>query len=708
MPKKKENNYIYAKYKDILGIFLIAFSVLLLLSFILGGDKRYVGAIGSMLAAGLTNFLGLMSYLLPLVLIWWAVTEFRNKKFYFKYSMTAGMLIFILGGSILLHVISPSSGGILGDFSSDVIIQITFGRLGAYIISIALILMSLILMADISISRSITFILTLMKRLYGKFPKKIIGRKPVKQDPPVTKQPKPAKVKKETATKMVKTIFQKKQRPKKEKEKPAVPDKITPPVPAKASISSSKQYEVPLNLLTHNAQVKQKTAQEYERGEKLVEVLANFDIGAEIAAMQVGPAITRYEVTLPPDIKLSRIRNLDSNIAMALEAKTVRLLTPIPGKAAVGVEVPAIQQETVSMKTLIESDNFRLTDSSLPYCLGKSVNGDLEISDLAEMPHLLLAGATGSGKSVAIHVLINSIIFKSSPDDVRFILIDPKRVELPVYNGIPHLDSDVITDTNKAVRMLQAITSEMDQRYEILSQNNVANITAYNVKIAGGELKRLPRIVVIIDELADLMVMAKDKVERAIVRIAQMARAVGIHLVLATQRPSVDIITGIIKANLPARIAFNVLSGVDSRTILDSNGAEKLLGKGDMLYLASDLPQPERLQGCLIKRKEVENIVKYLKTLDFKHDRKLSLEDKLTESAAGIEYEDQIYPEAVKLVIEKKTASISFLQRRLRIGYNRAARIIDKMEDNGIVSEINGAKGREVLVSEDYLSELPS
>ncbi len=690
--ESKKNIKDSTKKKDITGIILLAFSIILIFAFILTPDKKYVGAVGAVLSGSLKEFLGYICYIVPVVLIWWAITEIRHKKFPFKYSMCAGLVMIILGGSILLHIISEGSGGILGDFSSDVIIQITFGKVGAYIISTALVLIALILMADVSIKKVVLFLIKLPKKSKIKKPRvvtkveKKVKKKHIKdyltrgldKSSPYSGRASSADLNKAFATR--------------------VSDNRSSTIPEKVD------YSIPLDLLNVQPRTKLKKDEENERGEKLIEVLANFGISARISGVLIGPATTRYEVTLPPDIKLSRIRNLDSNIAMALEAKTVRLLTPIPGKAAVGVEVPAIQQETVYIKTLIESGKFKSNTANLPYCLGKSVDGDFKIVDLSDMPHLLLAGATGSGKSIAIHALINSILFKSSPEDVKFLLIDPKRVELPVYNGIPHLDSEVITNSNKAVKMLQAVTLEMDERYDILSKNNVANIDAYNKIVESN--KKLPRIVVVIDELADLMVVAKDKVEIAIVRIAQMARAVGIHLVLATQRPSVDIITGIIKANLPARIAFNVLSGVDSRTILDSNGAEKLLGKGDMLYLATELPLAERLQGCFISRKEVEAVVEYLKNLNYGYVSGLKLQDKLKKNEGDIDYKDEIYPRAVETVIRLKKASTSLLQRRLSIGYNRAARIIDKMEANGIISNDGGVKGREVLVSEEYLRNL--
>ncbi|MBN2407148.1 MAG: DNA translocase FtsK 4TM domain-containing protein [Elusimicrobia bacterium] len=700
--RKSSDQPVDVKKKDIQGIALLSLGIILFFAFVLKGNEKYVGAFGALLAGALTDFLGYIRYIIPLIFVLWSFTEFKYKKFPFKYSMIGGFLLILIGGSIFLHVIfGEKGGGLLGDFLSDVIVQSFFGKLGAYIISLATVLISMVIMFNISVKKTVSSVIALLKKLTAR------KEKPGQEAERTVKKEKPLKKAMPREEKKPATVplFKKKpETPKPEKKEE------TPEAPGSASKQSAHGtgYGIPADLLNRQKEVRVKESEEIERGEKLKEALVNFDIVAEISDIKIGPSITRYEITVPPDVKLSRIRNLSSNIAMALKAKTVRLLTPIPGKSAVGVEVPAIQQETVFIRTVIDSQEYRSAGTAVPYCLGKSINGDLKVADITSMPHLLLAGATGSGKSIAIHILINSILFKSSPREVNLLMMDPKRVELPIYNGIPHLAADVITNTESAVKTLQAVTGEMDERYDILSKNNVAEINAYNAKAVKEGWEIMPRLVVIIDELADLMVLAKDKVENAIVRISQMARAVGIHLILATQRPSVDILTGIIKANLPARIAFNVLSGVDSRTILDSQGAEKLLGKGDMLYLSSELPQPERLQGCFISRGEISRVVEHIKSLNLKPTNKVDVASSMTKarSEQDEDFDDDVYPQAVELVIRKKKASISLLQRRLRIGYNRAARIIDKMEDNGIISEDNGVKGREVLVEDSYLDKL--
>ncbi|MFW6172362.1 MAG: DNA translocase FtsK 4TM domain-containing protein [Elusimicrobiota bacterium] len=696
---KKKSSSAEKKKKDITGIILISISAILLFALITQGKKTYVGEAGSVVAGFFIGFLGYICYLIPGIMIWWASIEFRHKKFPFKHSMIWGSIVLIVGASIFSHLVYQGSSGTFGDFLTDVIVRKAFGTAGSYIISIALIATSIVLITDISIKKMINFIyikLSMVKTVKNKVKTVFNKRKKERQ----VKPKKTKKVrKKDTAPKIKK----------KEKKKPVIVSKEkkeTEKTKKTKEKEDIKGYKIPYNLLKEQKNREDITEMEEDRGKKLVKVLNNFDIEAEISGIRAGPSITRYEISLPPGIKLSRIKNLSSNIAMALEAKTIRLLTPIPGMSAVGVEVPSIKQEIVYIKSLIESDEFKQKDTQVPYCLGKSVNGDFKIVDLTQMPHLLLAGATGSGKSVAIHVLINSVLFKSSPDKVRFILMDPKRVELPVYNGIPHLACEVITDPKKAIKMLNAVTREMDCRYDTLANSNVSDIDAYNKKTKANDTKIMPRLVVIIDELADLMAMEKNKVENSIIRIAQMARAVGIHLVLATQRPSVNVITGIIKANLPARVAFNVLSGVDSRTILDTYGAEKLLGKGDMLYQSAELPQAERIQGSFISRREIEKVVDYLKNTDYTPESEIDIKEKTERAGGNQEYEDDLYPKAVELVIKRKKASISLIQRKLRIGYNRAARIVDTMEENGIIGEDRGAKGRRVLVESEYLNNL--
>ena len=702
MSKKKSKNRLTPqerKKKDITGVVLTSVSAILFFALITKGHEGYVGSLGSVISGNLHAFLGSISYLIPLIGFWWAAAEFRYLKISLGYSMAAGGALFVIGGSVLFHLIA-GQGGELGGFTAEVILKSALGPLGAYIAASTSVAVALILITDISPRRAAAYAARFLKDTArrGAEASSEALKKTCKKKPRITVSSDPSPVKEKKSRRRNASA------PKK-----AVEDNPSDPDPESSSQLNAEQCVTeglpPSELLYEPKSRSVDTAGEETRGGQLVDVLKNFAINASISGIQVGPSITRYELSLPMDVQLSRVRNLSSNIAMATQAKTVRLLTPIPGKSAVGVEVPALNQETVPLRSLIESEDFSRAETQVPYCLGKAVSGELKIADLSAMPHLLLAGATGSGKSVAIHTLINSILYKSTPEEVSFVMMDPKRVELPVYNGIPHLVSDVITNPSVAVKTLSSIASEMDARYDKLAAQGVASLSDYN-SVPG--IEKLPRIVVIIDELADLMVMAKDRVESAIIRIAQMARAVGIHLVLATQRPSVDVITGIIKANLPARIAFSVLSGVDSRTILDVSGAEKLLGKGDMLYQSPDLPQPERIQGCYITRKEVQKVVGWLTGAygDYEVNVHLKTEDETSPGSRSAQ-KDELYTEALKLVIKRKKASISLLQRRLGIGYNRAAKIIDAMETENVIGpDEGGVRGRRVLVAEDYLEKI--
>ena len=447
--------------------------------------------------------------------------------------------------------------------------------------------------------------------------------------------------------------------------------------------------------------------------EKLRKTLQSFGVSAKVENVSVGPAITRYELSPAEGVRVSKIANLADDIALSLEAETIRIEAPIPGKHTVGIEVPNKTKSVVALRDIIETHDFTDSKSKLAFALGKDVAGDIVVTDVAKMPHLLIAGSTGSGKSVCINTLITSIIYKAKPSEVKLLMIDPKVVELSVYNGIPHLLIPVVTDPKKAAGALAWTVQEMVNRYSLFAQKNVRDIKGYNeVAEKAGESK-LPQIVIIIDELADLMMVAAKDVEDAICRLAQMARAAGMHLVIATQRPSVDVITGIIKANIPSRIAFAVSSQVDSRTILDSAGAEKLLGKGDMLFFPSGTSKPTRIQGAFVSDKEVENIVKYIRTdNDNVYDERIiesienSGEPEKVKQEDDDDETDDLLEEAIELVISNGQASTSGLQRRLKIGYARAGRLIDQMEERGIVSGFQGSKPREVLMTKERWEEL--
>lgn len=433
----------------------------------------------------------------------------------------------------------------------------------------------------------------------------------------------------------------------------------------------------------------------------LEETLESFGVKAKVMQVSRGPAITRYEIQPPAGVKVSRIVSLADDIALSMAAPDVRIEAPIPGKAAVGIEVPNKEISTVHIRDLLETQEFRQAKSKLTVVLGKDIAGNPIVADLAKMPHLLIAGATGSGKSVCLNTLIASILFKATPDEVKFLMIDPKMVELATYNGIPHLVSPVVTDPRKAATSLRWAAREMERRYSLFASVGVRDITRYNnlIRTKNQEgAQPLPFMVVIIDELADLMIVAPADVEDAICRLAQMARAAGIHLVVATQRPSVDVITGLIKANIPSRISFAVSSQIDSRTILDMAGAEKLLGKGDMLFFPVGAPKPVRVQGAYLSDREVDDLVRYLKKqAEPVYDDKILVEPPAEEPKPEIE--DELLPQAVLILIESGHASISMLQRRLHIGYARAARLIDIMEKRGIVGGYEGSKPRAILMT---------
>ena len=463
-----------------------------------------------------------------------------------------------------------------------------------------------------------------------------------------------------------------------------------------------------------------------ETAMKLQQTLENFGVKVTVTDVSCGPSVTRYELQPEMGVKVSKIVGLADDIKLNLAAADIRIEAPIPGKAAVGIEVPNKENSVVMLRDLLETPEFQNSSSKIAFAAGKDIAGKTVVADIARMPHVLIAGATGSGKSVCINTLIMSILYKASPEEVRLIMIDPKVVELSVYNGIPHLMIPVVTDPKKAAGALNWAVMEMNRRYQAFAECNVRDIKGYNSKVAaepqtpdGEKREPLPQIVIIVDELADLMMVAPGEVEESICRLAQLARAAGLHLVLATQRPSVNVITGLIKANMPSRIAFAVSSGVDSRTIIDMNGAEKLLGKGDMLFYPSGYQKPARVQGAFVTDKEVQNVVDYLKTHNGDADYDEAIEEQVATGVSqggisggpgsGEEERDVYFAEAGRLIVEKEKASIGMLQRSFKIGFNRAARIMDQLCEAGVVGGEEGTKPRKILMSmeefEAYLSE---
>ena len=457
-----------------------------------------------------------------------------------------------------------------------------------------------------------------------------------------------------------------------------------------------------------------------ETAQKLQQTLQNFGVRVTVTDISQGPSVTRFEMQPEQGVKVSKIVGLSDDIKLNLAATDIRIEAPIPGKAAVGIEVPNKENMTVALRDLIESKEFKDFPSRLAFAVGKDIGGKVVVADIAKMPHMLIAGATGSGKSVCINTLIMSILYKAHPDDVKLIMVDPKVVELSVYNGIPHLLIPVVTEPKKASGALQWGVAEMTDRYQKFADFNVRDLKGYNKKVEAMRDKgdenapaKMPQIVIIVDELADLMMVCPGEVEESICRLAQLARAAGIHLVIATQRPSVDVITGLIKANMPSRVAFSVSSGTDSRTILDMVGAEKLLGKGDMLFYPQGYTKPARVQGAFVSDKEVSDVVEFLKNqtlgnISYNSD----IQEKITTMGSGAGASsgdggerDQYFVEAARFIIEKDKASIGMLQRMFKIGFNRAARIMDQLCEAGVVGEEEGTKPRKVLMSQEQFEQ---
>lgn len=466
-----------------------------------------------------------------------------------------------------------------------------------------------------------------------------------------------------------------------------------------------------LNINTNLKLDKNEKKELLENADKLEKTLLSFGVEAKILEVTKGPSVTRFELQPKAGIKVSKIVNLSDDIALGLAAKGVRIEAPIPGKSAIGIEVPNKEQTPVFFREILESNEFKNNNYKVACALGKDITGKCIVTDISKMPHVLIAGATGSGKSVCINTLIVSVLYKYSPEDVKLLMVDPKVVELNVYNGIPHLLIPVVTDPKKAAAALNWAVNEMTRRYKLFADNGVRNVDSYNELVKKGVIdEKLPYIVIIIDELADLMMACPRDVEDYICRLAQMARAAGMHLVIATQRPSVDVITGLIKANVPSRISFAVSSQVDSRTILDSTGAEKLLGKGDMLFYPVGESKPKRVQGAFISEEEVENVVSFIK--DIKSDSKCESEIlEYINSASDTSIKsnedcDELLDEAIKIVVETGQVSTSYLQRRLRIGFNRAARIVEELEKNRIISARDGNKPRQVLMSKEEFENI--
>jgi len=705
--------------------------------------KNFAGIFGMYVGGTLFFLMGLSSYVMPLLVLSWAAARLYGvtpQKILFKIS---GTFFLILASSSIFSMFGAGDnsfrfglGGIVGLMFSDFLVKY-LGRGGALLVIGVLFLLSLLLATEFLL---LPFLSGLFRRFTG-MPEDIKERLAKRgESPTFTVKKKPviniAQGQKQAVTKdamarskdvfeNIKTTFGGKagkppvikvaSAPVAKREPPAVTAEVsakTLPAATKQGSSAQSLYKLPvLDMLELPPATGGKKAEEdFENIARILEeTLRDFDIEGKVVEINKGPVITRYELEPAPGVKVHRITSLSDNIALAIKAQSVRIVAPIPGKGTIGFEVPNSHSALVYLREVLDSEEYRKMKSKLKMALGKDIAGTPVVADLSRMPHLLIAGATGSGKTVCVNTIITSLLFNAGPDELKFIMVDPKRVELVPFNDLPHLLTPVVTDVKRVATTLGWVVSEMDSRYELFAKVGVRNIDGYNERYADAqakadedELAQLPYIVVVIDELADLMMVARDDVESTITRLAALSRAVGIHMIIATQRPSVDVITGVIKANFPARISFKVASKVDSRTVLDANGADDLLGRGDMLFVEPGAPDAVRAQCSLISDKEIEKITTMIKAQ--RAPQYIAEISEIQKKGAFKKFDkDEVYEEAVKLILETQQASVSVLQRRLGLGYTRAARLIDMMEDEGIVGPYQGSKPRDILTTlEEY------
>ena len=715
MKVKKKNTK-----NETISIIIIAFSLLYIFAFIFT-DK--MGIVGKIIFQTATRNIGLGAYIFPILLLFLGIAILFNYKPPNPYHKLFGISFLFIIFLIFIHIrllllensysfaMKGAGGGLLGYYFANSL-YLYFGTKGAYLVLISLSLISALFITEVSYFYIFKNWGNKIKIIWNKIYNisKNIGTKISKSS---RRKEEPDYQEYETEE-IPKKIFKIKRTSKKEK-------KLEEETIFDRDYQESKQelkvdrYQVPPLSLLSDSYAEDKTDTKLNIEENIITLertFTNFGIDAKVVGVIHGPTVTRYEIHPAPGVKISKITNLSNDIALSFAVASVRIEAPIPGKNAVGIEVPNRKRINVYLKEILQSSEFQNGKYKLPIALGIDIGGKPIIADLSELPHLLIAGATGSGKSVCINNIILSIIYKLNPEEVKFLMIDPKRVELNVYNGIPHLLIPIVTDANQAIKVLNWSISEMEKRFKMFAEAGVRNLAGYNeyVRNMNSDIEPLPYIIIVIDELADLMLSSPVKAEESLCRLAQMTRATGIHLIIATQRPSVDIITGSIKVNFPSRIAFAVSTQVDSRTILDVNGAEKLLGNGDMLFSPVGASKPIRAQGAFVVEKEIRNVVSYL----MKHSPSPEYEQEVLEykKSKGLlreteeEEEDELFNDAVSIIINSKQASISILQRKLRIGYTRAARLIDVMEKRGIVGPYDGRNPRKILISnEEYLDK---
>lgn len=733
----KEDKRLSEQKTEITGVFLIAVAILATVSVFFNNS----GFFSEIVSYGLIALFGRGGVFLPiLILLFWGVmliTATKIKYIHRRYtalgilSFTLLALIHLVSGSELTVVeMSGNGGGIIGSFLISQMISL-FGWIGTIVFLLTLLVVSFILALDkplrlfvkSHLNKSEAFSISPEETTENSsnaiephhdlpVPPNFQAEEKAIAPPPVPRHANP-----ETQSRVLSALQEMISEKNKEKAisrtRNVTEDEVKPKaaptesfVAAKRNISDGTYHLPELSLLGEKSKLK-KGGRGEDQSRQLEEVLASFGVKAQVIEVEHGPVVTRYVLQPAPGVKVNRIVNLTNDLTLSLAAKGLRLEAPIPGRAAVGIEVPNKESQIVSFRDTIDSKSF-FTSNKLTVALGMDIGGNVVTADLGKMPHLLVAGATGSGKSVCINTLIMSILYKAFPNEVKFIMIDPKMVELSMYNGIPHLMAPVVTAAKKASGVLHMVVDEMERRYKLFAEARVRDLANYNELLKRRGEEALPFIVVIIDELADMMMVAPVEVEDSICRIAQMARATGIHLVIATQRPSVDVITGLIKANVPSRIAFAVSSQIDSRTILDSVGAERLLGRGDMLYSPVGSMKPTRVQGALVTEKEIELVIEHWKSQGEPEYQEKFVNIPERAEMVMDEDADDLFWDAVKVVVDNGQASASMLQRRLRVGYSRAGRLIDMMEAKGIVGQYEGSKPREVYITARQMEEMKS
>lgn len=696
----------------VLGIFVAVFLLLSFVSESIGTSSNWCGTAGNLIAKVVMGFTGLGAYLLAGLVLFLSFLFFSPRMALDRLPhVTAGLTGAVISFCSLLSALSLKkaslieAGGFLGK-TFFTLLNSVVGNGGAILVLILIFLFSLMLSTQFSPYAVTLMSLSGLRGAGGWFLGKTRQRKVRRKE---SRSERKARLKKKPAEETGQLSL-----PEMQDEQDYVAPVVKELKQASKEGGDAAFLAVPvargdwklppLNILAENTQVTKKIDNQVylKISQQLEQKLKNFGVSGKVVGISPGPVVTTYEYAPAPGIKISKIVGLADDIALGLKAKSVRVVGSVPGKAALGIEIPNADRQVVYIRDLISSEKFRNSDQKLSIALGLDVIGNIAIADLSKMPHLLIAGATGAGKSVAINTIIGSILFNATAEEVRFLMIDPKRIELSGYEGIPHLLHPVVVEPKMAARALQWAVREMERRYRLLEEAKVKSFDSYNTEIE----EKLPYIVIIVDELADLMMVASKDVESSIARLAQMARAAGMHIILATQRPSVDVLTGLIKANFPTRISFKVSSKIDSRTIIDTAGAECLLGKGDMLFLPPGTSTLQRIHGAFISEKETARLVDFLKEQgEAAYDDAVIEEvEKMgdSESCEGETEYDERYDEAVAIVADAGQASISMIQRRLRIGYNRAARMIETMEKEGVVGPQDGAKPREVLVKNTY------